>query len=193
MKHGYLQSPLNIKLYVLYILKQLREPIPFAELGEIAMCEDAVDYFEFADAAMGLKDTGHMAETESEDGILRYEITPKGLDLVDVAERTLPYSVKTAAQRAVFNVVARLRREASIHTETVQRGEDLFVRCSLEDPYCTILSMELMVVTAQQATLLERNFREHAEKIYNRVLDAMLDEYREPETPSETPEEEKED
>lgn len=183
MKHGYLQNPLNIKLYVLYILKQLRAPIPFAELGEIAMCEDAVDYFEFADAAMGLKDTGHMAETLDESGLPCYSITPKGLDLVDVAERTLPYSVKTSAQRAVFLVVARMRREASIHTETVQRGDDLFVRCSLEDPYCTILSMELMVVTQQQATLLERRFRDHAEKIYNRVLDAMLDDYETPEEP----------
>ena len=175
MKHGYLQTPLNIKLYVLYILHQLRKPIPFAELGEIVMCEDAVDYFEFADAAMGLKDTGHMLENEI-NGTLCYSITPKGVSLVDVAERSLPYSVKMAAQRAVFNVVARLQREASIHTETVQRDNNLYVHCSLEDPYCTILSMELMVVTPQQASLLERHFREHAEKIYNRILDAMLDE-----------------
>jgi len=163
-------------LYELAREEELRQQFN-AELSEIAMCEDALDYFTFADAAMGLKDTGHMAEDDS-GSILLYSITPKGLDMVDVAEGRLPYSVKTAAQRAVFTVVARMRREASIHTETVQRGDDLFIRCSLEDPYCTILSMELMVVTPQQATLLERNFRENAEKIYNRVLDAMLTDYK---------------
>ena len=38
--------------------------------------------FTFADAAMGLKDTGHMAENEV-DGMQLYSITSKGLDMVD--------------------------------------------------------------------------------------------------------------
>lgn len=176
-RHGYIRDKLDIKFLVLYILKQIRDPIPFAELGEISMCDEAMDYFEFADAAMGLIETGHMQEEEL-DGVKRYSITEKGRKTAEICESSLPYTVKVAAQRAVLSVVARMQREASIHTETIEKDGNLYVRCSLEDPYCTIMSLDLMVVTRQQANMLERNFKENAEKIYNVVLDAMLRDYR---------------
>ena len=181
MKHGYLQNPLNIKFSVLYILRQLRKPVSFSDPSEIVMCEDAVNYFEYAEAAMGLKETGHMSESFDENGVPLYEITSKGMNLVDVAEQNLPYTVKAEAQKAIFKVLARQKRDASISTETIKHGEDIYVRCSLKDPFCTIMSMDMMVVTPQQATFLEHQFKNYAELIYNKILSAMLMDYDSPE------------
>lgn len=176
-RHGFIRDKLEIKYLVLFILKQLTEPVPFAQLAEMTMCDDAVDYFEFADAAMELVSSGHISEADDEAGAALYQITQKGRQAADTCENSLPYSVRMAAQRSILVVVSRMRRDASIRTEVLEKDGSVAAVCRLSDDSGVILSLELMTVTRQQAVLLENNFKRSAEQIYNAILAAMLEDY----------------
>jgi hypothetical protein len=180
-RHGFIRDKLEIKYLVLFILKQLSEPVPFALLAEMSLCDGAIDYFEFSDAAMELVTSGHIREEPDSLGSPLYFITEKGRETAEVCESSLPYSVRTAAQRSILLVTSRMHRDASISTEIENVDDHPVLTCSLRDDKGVILSLSLSTVTQRQATMLENNFKRHAERIVNAILSAMLSDYDEPE------------
>ena len=59
-RFGFIHSKLDTKLLILYILTRVAGPIDFATLTDLVMCDDGVDYFEFAEALSELLESGHL-------------------------------------------------------------------------------------------------------------------------------------
>jgi len=71
---------------------------------------------------------------------------------------------------------ANIRRDAAIHTSVTEHGEhDLTVRMEMEQ----VFAIEMAVVSHEQATMLERTFKNNAEAIYQKLLGVMTQEYPE--------------
>jgi hypothetical protein len=176
-RHGFIRDKLQIKYLILFVLKQLKEPVSFSQLTEMAMCDDAMDYFEFSDAAMELVKSEHVREIPDGAGSPLYFITEKGRETADVCEGSLPYSVRMAAQRSILSAVSKMHRDASIKTEIHEEDGHPVFSCSLKDDTGVILTLSLATVTRSQATMLESNYKHNAEQIFNAVLSALLADY----------------
>ena len=72
---GFIHDKLEIKFLILYLMSRVVEPVPFATVLDLAMCDDGVGYFEFTECLRDLVESEHL--TLSADGL--YEITDKGL------------------------------------------------------------------------------------------------------------------
>ena len=121
--------------------------------------------------------TGHIDES-IENGAKLYAITDKGREATRIFEKQLPLSgVREAAQRSgAPRVVRQIRRDAAIHTSVTEHGEhDLTVRMEMEQ----VFAIEMAVVSHEQATMLERTFKNNAEAIYQKLLGVMTQEYPE--------------
>lgn len=59
-RFGFIHDKLDIKLLVLYIMDRVAAPIDFATLTDLSMCDSGMDYFQFAEAAAELADSGHL-------------------------------------------------------------------------------------------------------------------------------------
>ena len=119
--------------------------------------------------------TGHIDES-TENGVKHYTITEKGREATRIFEKQLPYPVREAAQRSALRVVRQIRRDAAIHTSVTEHGEhDLTVRMEMEQ----VFAIEMAVVSHEQATMLERTFKNNAEAIYQKLLGVMTQEYPE--------------
>ena len=57
---GYIQSDLDLKLLVLYIMDRAAAPITFNQLLELAFCDAGVDYFSLTQAVSHLVETEHL-------------------------------------------------------------------------------------------------------------------------------------
>ena len=68
---GFIHDKLEIKFLILYITARVIEPIPFDTVWDLAMCDEGVDYFDFAECLSDLVRTEHL--TLSADGL--YAIT----------------------------------------------------------------------------------------------------------------------
>ena len=91
-RFGFIHDKIEIKFLVLYIMARVASPIDFPTLTELTMCDEGVDYFDFAEAVAELVDTGHLT---LEEGV--YAITDKGRQNGEACESSLPYSVKLSA------------------------------------------------------------------------------------------------
>ena len=70
---GFIQDKLEIKFLILYIAARVIEPVPFDTILDLALCDDAIDYFDFSDCLADLVRTEHM--TLSDSGL--YALTEK--------------------------------------------------------------------------------------------------------------------
>ncbi len=136
-KTGFIRDKLDIKFLILYIMARAAAPLDFPTMTDLTLCDDGVDYFEFAEAVAELVNTGHLEL----DGSGLYSITEKGRTNGSICESSLAYSVRTKADRQLLLLNAKLRRNAQVRAEVFPRpGGSLTARLSLDDSFETIMT-----------------------------------------------------
>ncbi len=176
VRYGFIHTKEDIKFLVLFAMDLLPFPVTFETVVDlITWCDDGFGYFELSEAFYEMIPTGHIDES-TENGVKHYTITEKGREATRIFEKQLPYPVREAAQRSALRVVRQIRRDAAIHTSVTEHGEhDLTVRMEMEQ----VFAIEMAVVSHEQATMLERTFKNNAEAIYQKLLGVMTQEYPE--------------
>ena len=170
MAHGFIQDELDLKLLVLYIMNRAAAPITFLELLDLALCDAGVDYFSLTQAVGHLTETGHLS---LEDG--RYAITEKGRRNSGICEDSLPFSVRRRCDENLVQVNLRLRREAQVRCDLTPRPDGTCaVLLALDDQSGSLLRLEVLVPSREQAEALARRFRDRPEQLYLSVLAALL-------------------
>lgn len=106
---AFIQDKLEIKFLILYIVSRLTEPVDGADLQDMTMCDEGIDYFDYAECLGDLVKTEHLRVTE--DG--QYIITEKGRRNSGICESSLPYSVRQLSDRhiAAWNKAAVRRQQ----------------------------------------------------------------------------------
>ncbi len=178
MSHGFVRTPFEVKLLILYILAQLCQPVERATLTELVLAVEGVNYFQFSDALASLEETGHV---QAEQGL--YAITPKGKANGSVCASELAYSVRQLCDRNVAAMNAKLRRATMVRAQVLPRaeGDGFTVRMALDDDAGNVMTLEMMTPGLSQANVLKRSFEGRAEQIYNAILDVLLAEERDDE------------
>ena len=176
LRYGFIRTKDEIKFLILLCMEHFHEPISFEDLIDVCTwCDDGFSYFELCEAFQELQESQHVVPEE--DG--RFALTEKGHQTSAAFHRSLPLTVREAAEASALRVIRKHRRDAAVHSAIAKIDENEYTVTLTMDG---VFSLRMSVVSTQQATLLERNFKKHAEKIYDRVLDAMLSDYEETET-----------
>ena len=176
VRFGFIHTKEDIKFLILFAMDLLPFPVSFSTIVDLTTwCDEGFGYFELSEAFCEMVPTGHIEEIHGE-GETLYAITDKGREATRIFEKQLPYPVREAAQRSALRVVRQIRRDAAIHTSVTEHGEhDLTVRMEMEQ----VFAIEMAVVSHEQATMLERTFKNNAEAIYQKLLGVMTQEYPE--------------
>lgn len=167
---GFIHDKLEIKFLILYITARVIEPIPFDTVWDLAMCDEGVDYFDFAECLSDLVRTEHL--TLSADGL--YAITDKGLRNSRICESSLPYSVRLRTDKNVAEYNRRLLRRNQVQSQVIPRENGSYVvELRLRDDVDSILHLELTAATEAMARDLADRFRQDPEGVYTRLLSAL--------------------
>jgi len=167
---GYIQSDLDLKLLVLYIMDRAAAPITFNQLLELAFCDAGVDYFSLTQALDHLVETEHLTLEDE-----RYAITEKGRRNCQICAETLPFSVRRRCDENLITVNEQLRREAQIRGELSPREDGTFtVRLALDDDAGNLFSLELLTPDQEQGKALIDRFKTAPEQMYNTLVSTLL-------------------
>ena len=169
-RHGFIHDKLDIKFLILYIMARVAAPIDFHALTDLTMCDDGVDYFEFAEAVSELVETGHLTLEEE-----LYAITDKGLRNSQICESSLPYSVRLRCDKNIAIWNRKLRRKSQVRAVWDQRANGTYtVRLNLDDDMGSVMDLRLMVVREDMAKVLSERFQKDPEKLYSKIMDLLL-------------------
>ena len=163
---GFIQSELDLKLLVLYIMARAVAPITFLQLLDLALCDAGVDYFSLTQAVEHMVETGQLS---LEDG--RYSITEKGRRNSEICQSSLPYSVRMHCDENLVKVNEALRREAQVQTQA-QENEDgtCTLRLSFHDAGGPLLDLQLLVPDRVQAAAMAARFQADPAAVYHTVV-----------------------
>ena len=167
---GFIHEKTEIKILILFILRRLPGPVTFDMLTELAMCDDGIGYFDYAECVEELLQTEHIWVKDD-----KYAITAKGVRNGSITESSLPFTVRQQAEKATAAARAAHNRDSMIKTSHYLAPEGgCHVDLTLSDGVGDIVRMELFTANEQQADELEKGFREKAESIYHALIDLLL-------------------
>ena len=169
---GYIQSDLDLKLLVLYIMDRVEGPFSFLQLLDLALlCDSGVNYFPLTQAVSHLVETEHLTL----DGE-HYAITEKGRRNSQICQDRLPFSMRRRCDEHLVSINAQLRRDAQIRGELFPREDGTFmVRLAVGDEACTLMDLQLLVPTREQAKQLIDRFRKQPERYYSDLSSLLLE------------------
>ncbi len=170
---GFIHDHLDIKFLLLYITSHLEEPVPYATILELALCDEGVGYFDFAECLHSLVESEHL--TLSEDGL--YAPTEKGYRNAEICADSLPYSVRLKCDRNLQEWNRKLRRKRQVRTSMEKRKNGTYtVRMVLDDDVGNVMDLKLVALREDMAQVLAQRFERSPEKIYTRLMDFLLEE-----------------
>lgn len=169
---GFIHDKLDIKFLILYLMARVAGPVDFATLADLAFCDDGVTYFDFAESVAELVSTGHLTLEGDQ-----YAITDKGRRNGAACESSLAFSVRRKCDRNLARVNAVLRRNAQVRTEILPREDQgVTLRLILDDDKGNLMTLDLLAADQDQAGQLADQFRLRPERLYERILQTLLDE-----------------
>ena len=167
-RYGFIRDQFDIKVLILYILRQLPAPIDGEALGDLVLVDGAINYFDYKVCLAELENTAQI-----EHGEAGYRVTAKGSRNGEILENSLPYSVRTKAARAAAPVALEMRRQEMILANHENTGEGVTVYLSMGDGKGTLIDLKLLATDERQAEAMERNFKKSAEQYYQRFLELL--------------------
>ena len=160
---GFIQDKLEIKFLILYIAARVTEPLTPEDMQDLTMCDDGIDYFDYAECLNDLVKTEHLRLTEEG----RYAITDKGMKNSQICESSLPLSVRQRSDRniAAYNKAALRRAQVQSHV-TERRNGTYTVTLALRDDVDQLMELQLMVADRPTADALAQRFQREPERLY---------------------------
>ena len=168
---GFIHDRIERKVLILYIMRRLPEPVSLEVLADLTMCDDAISYFDATESIAKLVETKHIS---LDNGL--YSITPLGERNGEILEKNLPYPIKQRVDTSTALIKASHNRDTMINIRQITTVDNEYkVAMSLSDGLGEIISMELLAANEKQANDFEKNFRKNAEKIYQIIVEMLLE------------------
>ena len=177
---GFIQDKLEIKFLILYIAARVTEPLTPEDMQDLTMCDDGIDYFDYAECLNDLVKTEHLRLTEEG----RYAITDKGMKNSQICESSLPYSVRLRCDKNLAACNRHLRRKSQVKASTEKRPNGTYtVRLELSDDMGSVMDLRLAIPREDMAAMLTERFQKSPERLYGAIMLSLMASEPEDEAP----------
>jgi hypothetical protein len=166
----------NVKIFILYLMQNVRIPLDFVTLNDMIMQTDYIMYLDLAECFHEILDDGLIAQVPREldgsdedekDPPPRYVVTEKGKMVAEQLHSDLLPTILEESLRCALRYLDFKRR--GVKTDCAVRlnpdGSAEFT-CSMEEQGRQLCSATIHCDCLARAQQMERNFRERPEAVY---------------------------
>ena len=160
----------NVKIFVLYLMKNVNYPLDFVTVNDIVMQTDYVMYLDFAVAFNEMIDAG-LIERIDDNGTEKYRVTSSGEIVASELKSDIISSILDRSLAAALRYLDFKKRGVSLKFD-IERLED--GRCRIDTGFVEngecIFSQMIIVDSLDRAKRMKQNFYERPEALYRGVL-----------------------
>lgn len=168
VKPGGLTTSTEIRILICYILENTSQPVSRAQLEEVLIGEELVNYFVLAQSLTQLKEQGLISGNEN-----GYTITEMGKTVGQTLAIDLPKTVKQAAIRGVISAQQYAAKKAAYNAEIEKCANGFQVHCRIEDVTGSLFSLSLYMPDELSAQAVKKKFIENGNDIYKLLLGSL--------------------
>ena len=167
-----LNNLVDIKVFVLYLMKNVGEPLEFSTVNDIVLQDEFGGYFDFAIAFSDLLELGQIEQLEGSDPVM-YVISESGKETLENYEGSLLTVIKERALRSALRLMAFNRNGSRVRSEVIEEKGGFTVRSSIIDNEKTLFGIDVFVSERSFAEKLKQNFEDRAEIMYRGALSLL--------------------
>ncbi len=161
----------DIKVFILFLLKNIDEPLSFGIINDIVIQDGFVTYYDFAICFAELLEAGQITEIKGKE--LKYIISQNGKIAVESYETSIYASVKEKALRSAMRLLASTKDGSRIVSRIEPNGEGYDFVGEILNKERTLYQTRVFVSTLAYAQKIKDNFDERAEIIYKGSLSLL--------------------
>ncbi len=168
---GGLKNTTEIKILVLYLLINIKEPLPASQTANLLHLNGIANTFELSDAFVQLSDSGLIDEPEEFPDC--FIINDKGRDAGQTLQSRVPFTVREKSLTLVKKMLERNRhiKETDI---TVQKNADgTFITCAVLENDKKIMSFTMQAADDIQVMRIKENFLDDPASVYRTLIDML--------------------
>lgn len=171
VRFGGLTDRTEIKILLCYLLTEAKQPLTEQQIVDTIIGQQLVNYFELLDALSHLVEQNLICENDG-----RYSITAEGIEISRQLEKSLPFSVRERAYKAVIEILQyeTLKRQNKTSITPVEGG-GFNLNCTIEDENFVVFSCNLYMPNEKSANIAQENFIKHGQDIFKCVLGITTD------------------
>ncbi len=160
----------NVKIFILYLMKNINYPLDFFTINEIVMQTDYVMYLDFAVGFNDLLDGGLIEKLE-ENGEEKYIVTEGGAIVASELKSDILSSILDKSLAAALRYLDFKKRgvELKFDIEETDDGRYKIQTSFVEGGNC-MFSQMIIVDSLDRARRMKQNFYERPEALYRGVL-----------------------
>lgn len=161
------------KVLILYVLARSQKPVTNDALYSIIKNAVDLNYFYFQQFLIDLIDSKYISCYEGQTQNI-YSLTEEGKNTLDLTLDLLPGIVKLKVDTNFKNDIEILNNAQSIVSEFTPISENRFeVTCKIVENNEIIFEVKTIAFSRDQAQVIVDNWKEHASKLYPRLLEDL--------------------
>ncbi len=173
MEYTYKPTEYEIKLMVLFAVKNLKLPSGYTLLDYVISSAANVNYFELGQYISALMATDNLREYTA-DGETYFSITEAGEETLDFFSGKIPGSIKDVLIEKIQEINREQARGNKLYADYFPINENEYtVKFSLEEGGVTLLNLELYAGSRERAVEICKYLKTDTGSFYKAVVEAI--------------------
>ena len=162
----------QVKIFVLYLMKNIHYPLDFVTINDIVMQTDFILYLDFAVAFHEMLDLDLIVEDgKNERGEPLYSVTRKGVIVAEELGGEILPSILDKSLSAALRYLDFQQRKVTVDCQTENMGDRTYlVTMTLKEDGKILLSTQISVNSEHNARQMRETFRDRPEVIYRGII-----------------------
>ena len=153
----------EIKIFILYLLKNINYPLDFANINDIVVQDGFVGYFDFVECFAELLDAGHVIE-EKVKGTEIYMISDTGVKVAENLQEKLLGMVRDKGLKNALRLLSFKKRGADVRCSAAKREDGRYdLNCKIIEKNVEMLNVNVVLETKSQVDRMQY----YGEQFYN--------------------------
>lgn len=171
MQYAPLRDKNDIKIFILYLMRNIGYPLDFGNINDIVVQDGLVRYFDFAECFAELLETGNVAEEKDENGECLYSVTPQGREVADSLQSDLLMMIRERSLKSAMRLLSFKKRGAQIKYSSRPVPNGTYeLNCRIIENKEEILNITMNVENKKLLDRMEHNFETRPEVVYRGLL-----------------------
>ena len=162
----------NVKVFVLYLMRNVNYPMTFVTVNDIVMQTDYIMYIDLAEAFQELAEGELIAQVGTDErGDPLYEVTKKGAIVAEELSRDMLPDVLDEALRCALRYLDLKRREVSVDCSSRKLPDNTYdVTLVLKEKGKIILQTTVNVDSEIRSRKIRQIFRDRPDTVYRGTM-----------------------